>query len=156
MRQATPDAYRLRRFRVVLVAVLAAPWLASAVLVLLGWHYSNRWVGLQLLLDLALTAFALRSPGGFATWWILLRLLGGAIGAVLIGQSVYAFAFGAFDALAAVLLIVLVMPASRPARRERARRRLERQQIRRGEVQSAYEVQPSMNRQARIERDGYL
>jgi hypothetical protein len=75
---------------------------------------------------------------------------------VFIGHSAYAFAFAAFDALAAVLLIALVIPASRPARQERSRRRLHRQQVRRGDVQSASDMRRAMKRQARIERDGYL
>jgi hypothetical protein len=154
--QVGPGTFELRRFRVALIAVVAAPWILGAVLVLFGWHYASGWVVLQLVLDVTLTVFAFRSPGGFATWWIVLRLVTGVIAAVVVGTSAYAFVYGALEAAAAVLLILLVIPAGRFARTTRISKRRERRRVRRGYAPSQYEVRRAAKRQARIERDGYL
>jgi hypothetical protein len=68
--------FAVRRFRFALILLLAAPWLVTFVAVVVFGASSSRSLPLLIIaivIDVVLAVFALRRPGGVATWLIVVR-----------------------------------------------------------------------------------
>jgi hypothetical protein len=145
--------YRLRRFRVALVAVLALPWIIDLLLApFFGWHMSALRAAIFLLVDGVLVFSAWRNPAGIASIVVILRLSGAAALWLLWSRATgVGRAYGVVLAVCAVLLIALLVPMWLPLRRQRMQ-----SQLARVDAKASNPDRQALKRQAKIEQRGYL
>jgi hypothetical protein len=145
--------YRLRRFRIALLAVIALPWIIDVLLApFFGWHISALRVAIALVVDGVLVFFAWRNPAGIASIVVIVRLGGGAALWLLWSRATgVSRAYGVVLAVCAVLLIALLVPMWLPLRRQRLQ-----SQLARIDAKTSNPDRRALKRQAKIEQRGYL
>jgi hypothetical protein len=143
--------YRLRRFRVAMLAAVAFPWVIDVLLApFFGWYGSALRAAIFLVIDALLVFFAWRRPAGIAAIVIIVRLCLGAVVFLKWGNDV-GHVYGVVLGAGAILLVALLVPMWLPLRRERRRA-----QLARVDAMTSRPDRKALKRRAKIEKQGYL
>jgi hypothetical protein len=151
MARYSAQTYRLRRFRVALIVVIALPWFVDVLLApFFAWHMSVLRTAILLAVDGLLAFGAWRNPAGLATILIIVRLALDAALWLVWGKGV-GLVYGVVLALGALLLVVLVVPMWLPLRKARWQAKLAGV-----DAMTSGPDRSALKRSARIEEQGYL
>jgi hypothetical protein len=142
--------FRLRKFRAAVAAVVAFPFVLTVPLCLLsGSRLALSSLVFALTLNGLLVFFAWRKPGGFASWWVVLRQFSTAVCYFSLGDDDFAPILGTIEVLSGVLLVWLLISMWGDIRRQRAD---EKELLRTIDAFSRREARSAMRARAKAER----